>query len=115
MATKVYPGETIAADVVWQNVGGAYITPRFRLDLRESGWATWIEGAWIYSPGAGPGGQATVTPSRQVPSDWAPNTAIDVKIVVDGVGTIWERQDIFITGELAGEVEIVSVTPYVEE
>ncbi len=111
----VYPGETIAADVVWRNVGAAWLAPRLRLDIRESGWATWIEGSWITSPGANPGGTATVTPYRQVPSDWAPNTTIDVKLMVEGImGEVWIEHDIFITGELVGEVEIVSVTPYVE-
>lgn len=111
----VLPGETIAADVLWRNVGGAWVAPRFRLALRESGFfPTWIEGPWVSSPGASPGGMATVNPDRQVPSDWAPNTTIDVRIEVDGVGPVWEQSDIFITGELVGEVEIVSVTPYVE-
>ncbi len=111
----VYPGETIAADVLWRNVGGAWVAPRLRLALRESGaFQTWIEGLWKTSPGANPGASATVTITRQVPSDWAPNTTIDVRVEVDGVGPVWEQHDIFITGELLGEVEIVSVTPYVQ-
>ena len=112
----VYPGETIAANVVWRNVGAAWFTPNFRLDIRESGpFVGWQEGPWITSPGAAPGGTAMVTPYRQVPSDWAPNTTVDVKLMVEGIGgSVWEEHDIFITGELVGEVEIVSVTPYVE-
>ncbi len=112
----VYPGETIAADVVWRNVGGAWIAPNLRLAIRESGpFVGWQEGSWVTSPGADPGAMATVTVSRPVPSDWAPNTAIDVRLEVDGVGPVWEQADIFITGELAGAFELVSVTPYVEE
>ncbi|GAI62888.1 unnamed protein product, partial [marine sediment metagenome] len=96
----VYPGETIAADVVWKNTGFAWVAPNFRLDLRESGaFKTWIEGPWVTSPGANPGGTATVTPYRQVPSDWAPNTTIDVKLMVEGIaGEVWIEHDIFITG-----------------
>ncbi|KKL49336.1 hypothetical protein LCGC14_2316530 [marine sediment metagenome] len=112
----VYPGETIAADVVWLNSGLAFIAPVFRLDIRESGlFVGWQEGPWITSPGAAPGAQATVTPFRPVPSNWRTGITIDVKLMVQGIeGSVWEESDIFLIGEPLGEVEIISVEPYVE-
>ncbi len=111
----VYPGETIAADVVWRNAGQAWIAPRFRLDIKSSGvFDTWQEGVWVASPGANPGGQATVTVFRPVPSDWVTGATIDVKLMVEGIeGSVWEQSDIFVIGQLVGEVDIISVTPYV--
>lgn len=116
MPIKVVPGQTIAVDVVWKNIGTGSYAPRFRLDVRESGWATWNEGFWTAAPSTAPGAQRTTTVTKVIPSDWASNTTIDCKLMVEGIpGEVWREDDIFITvsGDPGDNVQIISVTPYV--
>ena len=113
---EIQPGQKVGANVTWKNKTLSTLAPKFRLDIKRSGWAsTWQEGSWTTSPAAAAGGQATVSlESIPIPGDWGEGTTVSVQIVVLGIeGAVWSQADAF-TVKVVPDLEIVSVNLYVK-
>lgn len=110
-ATAVAAGGYAEVTIQWQNVGTVAAQPKFRLDLRRSGFTTWTEGVWVTADSIDPDATSQVKASCYIPGDWGPMT-IDAKVMLKGEeAPVWQQSDVFRISELISVVTIVSVVP----
>jgi hypothetical protein len=109
--------DVITVQVLWRNLGATSKAPRMQAGMRRTGLtASWVrEGPWVQCDAVAPGAQGScVLQTDKIPTDWGAGVTIDVRVNVEGVGIVWQQDDILVIGEEV-PVNITGVSTYVVE